>query len=64
MLSVCVREREGGRVERGIERERGERGIERERDLKYLAQVTILTTTSVNFHRNVERNGQTIDWKM
>jgi hypothetical protein len=29
-----------------------------------LAQVTILTTTSVNFHRNVERNGQTIDWKM
>ncbi len=60
MLSVCVCEyvceREGGGESR--EKERGER------DLKYLAQVTILTTTSVNFHRNVERNGQTIDWKM
>jgi hypothetical protein len=54
----CVCEREGGGESRERERERGER------DLKYLAQVTILTTTSVNFHRNVERNGQTIDWKM
>jgi len=31
MLSVCVREREGGRVEKGIERERRERNRERER---------------------------------